>query len=254
MYPNPLSSLAGMQSVNVAEGTYFLFMTDVLVIGIWGWQNAIKTRWREVLSSACSVGGPTNQPALCVPADNYRVPTESSIHWAGDLTGSQEMSSWLPIVIRTWRARHYVESILHVRGSLFLKVYHCLGWTREGEVCVALMTIFNLTLPNAHIFWSRRKPEHMEETCTKRGKRGNSTQGGGPRLAEGFKPSTFSPATSCCSKLIHNCFIFHKNLIWIWTKLLWLIIYHWINTPDFSLSLICAVEEISHCLAMVRNH
>lgn len=33
----------------------------------------------------CSVGGRASQLALCVPADNYLVPTESSIHCAGSL-------------------------------------------------------------------------------------------------------------------------------------------------------------------------
>lgn len=32
-----------------------------------------------------SVGGRASQLALCVPADNYLVPTESSIHCAGSL-------------------------------------------------------------------------------------------------------------------------------------------------------------------------
>lgn len=51
----------------------------------------------------CSVGGQASQLVLCVPADNYLMPTESSIHCAD----WREMSSSSPIVIRDLRVCNY---------------------------------------------------------------------------------------------------------------------------------------------------
>lgn len=56
------------------------------------------------------VGGRGAPPNPCVPADNYLVSSESSIYCAGALTGKQEMSSWLPIVISGLKACRYTKN------------------------------------------------------------------------------------------------------------------------------------------------
>lgn len=74
--------------------------------------------------SSHSVRGWANQLTLCVPADNYHVPTESSIYCAGTWTGKQEMSSWLRRVIRGLKACNSAETILLLLESIFPLVNH----------------------------------------------------------------------------------------------------------------------------------
>lgn len=58
-------------------------MTDVVVMGskdgkTLGWKKKKKSKWKKVLSFA-ALGAELALLALCVPADNYRVPTGSCI-------------------------------------------------------------------------------------------------------------------------------------------------------------------------------
>lgn len=76
----------------------------------YGWKMAkhrqTKWSWRDVLSHTDLAGsGADVAGVLCVPADNYLVPTESSIHSAGTLTGKEEMRSRLSVMLRGLKAR-----------------------------------------------------------------------------------------------------------------------------------------------------
>lgn len=80
------------------------------------WCGCHMERRREVTGNknrlkGC-VGGQGAPPNPCVPADNYLVSSESSIYCAGALTGKQEMSSWLPIVIEAWRLAAILKTAL----------------------------------------------------------------------------------------------------------------------------------------------
>ncbi len=60
-------------------------MTDATVMWTERWQKAEVVKGSLVPHILYSVGGRASQLVLCVPADNYLVPTESSIHCAGSL-------------------------------------------------------------------------------------------------------------------------------------------------------------------------
>lgn len=80
-----LQSCTRMQRVNVKQEKILTFMTDVeeKITKCRGKNSTMKRR--PVPHILYRTGGRASQLVLCVPADNYLVPTESSIHCAGSL-------------------------------------------------------------------------------------------------------------------------------------------------------------------------